>query len=195
MTTRSERRESEIRAASYLLAANTSIYSTIAVTIPSHISPFSLMEMFKRYTRSASTPTEDDVEIGHQNNSGKFASRRRDVSETESLLGVSGAGAGNASSPASASSPLSNNMSTAVSHHHHHHQGASKENLLNGTSSTGTTTAVAAAAAMAPTGISRMGYIVLVSLAIQNCSKNLLMRYVMKDSPKFFTSTAVDLFA
>ena len=184
-------RESEIRAASYLLAANTSIYSTIAVTIPSHISPFSLMEMFKRYTRSASTPTEDDVEIGHQNNSGKFASRRRDVSETESLLGVSGAGAGagGASSPASASSPLSNNMSTAVSHHHH--QGASKENLLNGTSSTGTTTAGAAAAAMAPTGISRMGYIVLVSLAIQNCSKNLLMRYVMKDSPKFFTSTAV----
>ena len=32
---------------------------------------------------------------------------------------------------------------------------------------------------------------VLVLLAVQNCSKNLLMRYVMKDQPKFLTSAAV----
>jgi uncharacterized membrane protein len=39
--------------------------------------------------------------------------------------------------------------------------------------------------------VSRTGFMVLVLLAVQNCSKNLLMRYVMKDSPKFFTSAAV----
>lgn len=32
---------------------------------------------------------------------------------------------------------------------------------------------------------------VLVLLAVQNCSKNLLMRYVMQDKPKFLTSAAV----
>lgn len=32
---------------------------------------------------------------------------------------------------------------------------------------------------------------VLILLAVQNCSKNLLMRYVMKDRPKFLTSAAV----
>jgi UDP-sugar transporter A1/2/3 len=39
--------------------------------------------------------------------------------------------------------------------------------------------------------VSRTGLMVLVLLAVQNCSKNLLMRYVMKDSPKFLTSAAV----
>jgi solute carrier family 35 (UDP-sugar transporter), member A1/2/3 len=32
---------------------------------------------------------------------------------------------------------------------------------------------------------------VLILLAVQNCSKNLLMRFVMKDQPKFLTSAAV----
>eukprot|EP00536_Pseudo-nitzschia_multiseries_P017854 jgi/Psemu1/226750/e_gw1.1875.5.1 len=36
-----------------------------------------------------------------------------------------------------------------------------------------------------------MGLKVLVLLAVQNSSKNLLMRYVMKDQPKFLTSAAV----
>jgi solute carrier family 35 (UDP-sugar transporter), member A1/2/3 len=40
-------------------------------------------------------------------------------------------------------------------------------------------------------GISPMGYAVLILLAVQNCSKNLLMRYVMKDRPEFLTSAAV----
>jgi UDP-sugar transporter A1/2/3 len=39
--------------------------------------------------------------------------------------------------------------------------------------------------------VSRTGLMVLTLLAVQNCSKNLLMRYVMKDSPKFLTSAAV----
>jgi len=39
--------------------------------------------------------------------------------------------------------------------------------------------------------VSRTGLMVLMLLAVQNCSKNLLMRYVMKDSPKFLTSAAV----
>ena len=39
--------------------------------------------------------------------------------------------------------------------------------------------------------VSRTGLFVLVLLAVQNCSKNLLMRYVMKDQPKFLTSAAV----
>jgi UDP-sugar transporter A1/2/3 len=39
--------------------------------------------------------------------------------------------------------------------------------------------------------VSRTGLMVLVLLAVQNCSKNLLLRYVMKDAPKFLTSTAV----
>lgn len=39
--------------------------------------------------------------------------------------------------------------------------------------------------------ISSTGLSVLLLLAIQNCSKNLLMRYVMKDKPKFLTSVAV----
>ena len=36
-----------------------------------------------------------------------------------------------------------------------------------------------------------MGVKVLVLLAVQNCSKNLLMRYVMKYKPNFLTSAAV----
>lgn len=36
-----------------------------------------------------------------------------------------------------------------------------------------------------------MGLKVLVLLAVQNCSKNLLMRYVMKSKPNFLTSAAV----
>jgi solute carrier family 35 (UDP-sugar transporter), member A1/2/3 len=39
--------------------------------------------------------------------------------------------------------------------------------------------------------VSRTGLMVLILLAVQNCSKNLLMRYVMKDRPKFLTSAAV----
>lgn len=40
-------------------------------------------------------------------------------------------------------------------------------------------------------GISAMGLKVLLLLAVQNSSKNLLMRYVMKEKPKFLTSAAV----
>lgn len=39
--------------------------------------------------------------------------------------------------------------------------------------------------------VSAVGLRVLILLAIQNCSKNLLVRYVMKDQPKFLTSAAV----
>lgn len=41
------------------------------------------------------------------------------------------------------------------------------------------------------TGISSMGLKVLLLLAVQNSSKNLLMRYVMKEKPEFLTSAAV----
>ena len=40
-------------------------------------------------------------------------------------------------------------------------------------------------------GITTMGFRVLVLLAFQNSSKNLLMRYVMKEKPKFLTSAAI----
>ncbi len=40
-------------------------------------------------------------------------------------------------------------------------------------------------------GISSMGYKVLLLLAVQNCCKNLLMRYVMREKPEFLTSAAV----
>lgn len=39
--------------------------------------------------------------------------------------------------------------------------------------------------------ITRTGWMVLILLAVQNCSKTLLMRYVMKDQPKILTSAAV----
>lgn len=39
--------------------------------------------------------------------------------------------------------------------------------------------------------ITSTALMVLILLAVQNCSKNLLMRYVMKDQPKFLTSAAV----
>ena len=39
--------------------------------------------------------------------------------------------------------------------------------------------------------LSRTGLQVLILLAVQNCSKNLLLRYVMKDRPDFLTSAAV----
>ena len=54
----------------------------------------------------------------------------------------------------------------------------SSSNGLNGTKSP-------------PAVVSRTGLLVLMLLAFQNCSKNLLMRYVMKDQPKFLTSAAV----
>ena len=64
--------------------------------------------------------------------------------------------------------------------------GATSSTATTVSSTTGTSTN-----STVSSGISQMGYIVLFLLAIQNCSKNLLMRYVMKDAPKFFTSTAV----
>ena len=39
--------------------------------------------------------------------------------------------------------------------------------------------------------ISAMGWKVLILLAVQNSSKNLLMRFVMKERPQFLTSAAV----
>ena len=39
--------------------------------------------------------------------------------------------------------------------------------------------------------VSGMGLFVLILLAVQNCTKNLLMRFVMKDQPQFLTSAAV----
>jgi UDP-sugar transporter A1/2/3 len=47
------------------------------------------------------------------------------------------------------------------------------------------------AAAAHSGGITAMGLKVLVLLAFQNSSKNLLMRFVMKEQPKFLTSAAV----
>jgi UDP-sugar transporter A1/2/3 len=41
--------------------------------------------------------------------------------------------------------------------------------------------------------VTRTGLMVLCLLAVQNCSKNLIMRAVMKDQPKFLTSAAVIL--
>ena len=40
-------------------------------------------------------------------------------------------------------------------------------------------------------GLSRTGLLVLILLAAQNCSKNLLMRFVMQEQPKFLSSAAV----
>ena len=40
-------------------------------------------------------------------------------------------------------------------------------------------------------GLSTTGFYVLLLLAFQNCSKNLLLRHVMKDHPKFLTSAAI----
>lgn len=40
-------------------------------------------------------------------------------------------------------------------------------------------------------GISKTGLYVLILLAFQNCSKNLLLRFVMKEHPQFLTSAAV----
>lgn len=48
-----------------------------------------------------------------------------------------------------------------------------------------------AAPSPSSTAITKMGLQVLILLAVQNCSKNLLMRYVMKDQPDFLTSAAV----
>jgi UDP-sugar transporter A1/2/3 len=48
-----------------------------------------------------------------------------------------------------------------------------------------------ASSSSASSVITRTGLMVLILLAVQNCSKNLLMRYVMKDRPKFLTSAAV----
>ena len=39
--------------------------------------------------------------------------------------------------------------------------------------------------------VSALGLKILCLLAVQNCFKNLLMRYVMKDKPEFLTSAAV----
>eukprot|EP00571_Detonula_confervacea_P017432 CAMPEP_0172301992 /NCGR_PEP_ID=MMETSP1058-20130122/3773_1 /TAXON_ID=83371 /ORGANISM="Detonula confervacea, Strain CCMP 353" /LENGTH=408 /DNA_ID=CAMNT_0013012315 /DNA_START=85 /DNA_END=1311 /DNA_ORIENTATION=- len=43
----------------------------------------------------------------------------------------------------------------------------------------------------ASSGISATGFKVLLLLAVQNCSKNLLLRFVMKEHPKFLTSAAI----
>jgi UDP-sugar transporter A1/2/3 len=43
----------------------------------------------------------------------------------------------------------------------------------------------------APSGITKTGLSVLILLAFQNCSKNLLLRFVMKEHPQFLTSAAV----
>lgn len=40
-------------------------------------------------------------------------------------------------------------------------------------------------------GITATGFKVLLLLAVQNCSKNLLLRFVMKEHPKFLTSAAI----
>lgn len=42
-----------------------------------------------------------------------------------------------------------------------------------------------------PQVITSIGLRVLVLLAVQNSSKNLLLRFVMKEKPKFLTSAAV----
>ena len=186
------------------------------------------MEMFKRYTRSPSTMSTtttgegvDDVE------SGGFGHRRRNISDTEPLIGSSSNTSSinnnnstnsnnNATSPLSASSSSSpfhqnntnTNMMMMMSSHgtttkdkdDDNDDHVSKTTTINGTtkssgatSSTATTanTSSSSSTGTVSSGISQMGYIVLFLLAIQNCSKNLLMRYVMKDAPKFFTSTAV----
>ena len=185
------------------------------------------MEMFKRYTRSPSTMSTtttgegvDDVE------SGGFGHRRRNISDTEPLIGSSSNTSSinnnnstnsnnNATSPLSASSSSSpfhqNNTNTNMMMMMSSHgtttkdkddaDDVSKTTTMNGTtkssgatSSTATTVSSTTGTSTNSTvssGISQMGYIVLFLLAIQNCSKNLLMRYVMKDAPKFFTSTAV----
>jgi hypothetical protein len=158
------------------------------------------MEMFQRYTRASSTANtsdgNDDVEIGSV---GGLGHRRRNISDTEPLLGTNS----NSSTTNIGSSPSSINfkdttsstipLSSSLSMSNH---GTTKDsNIMNGTSSS-STSAVANnnsnnTTPNNSTGISNMGYFVLILLAVQNCSKNLLMRYVMKDSPKFFTSTAV----
>ena len=43
----------------------------------------------------------------------------------------------------------------------------------------------------ASSGITSTGLKVLILLAVQNCSKNLLLRFVMKEHPKFLTSAAI----
>ena len=143
--------------------------------------------MLKRYTRTSSTSTgEEDVEIGGsaggggENSGGSGQHRlRRNLSDTEPLLGATGGSNNNMTNLSSSSSP-----STSLSNHKNTH-GTTNDGSNASTSST------TASSSSSSTGISKIGYFVLILLAIQNCSKNLLMRYVMKDSPKFFTSTAV----
>lgn len=53
------------------------------------------------------------------------------------------------------------------------------------------TTTTSAAAVVTTSGITSMVFMVLVALAIQNSSKNLLMRFVMQGRPKFLKSAAV----
>ena len=154
------------------------------------------MEMLKRYARSSSTTTmegiDNDVETGghrRRNNSNTT------VSDVEPLLGTSNGN--NATSPSSSSSLSNQNITQMMmSSGSYHGTTKDKENTMHsnltghGTSSVATNASTTTSTSTA-SGISKMGYIVLILLAIQNCSKNLLMRYVMKDSPKFFTSTAV----
>ena len=45
--------------------------------------------------------------------------------------------------------------------------------------------------ASSSSGITSTGLKVLLLLAVQNCSKNLLLRFVMKEHPKFLTSAAI----
>jgi UDP-sugar transporter A1/2/3 len=76
--------------------------------------------------------------------------------------------------------------------------GAAVLSTLTGTTSTPSKTLSGGAAGIptasttpTSTGLTKMGLGVLVLLAVQNCSKNLLMRYVMQGQPQFLTSAAV----
>ena len=64
------------------------------------------------------------------------------------------------------------------------------------TFSTGSTSKPTSSSSLAPSKkkasvVSALGIMVLMLLAFQNCAKNLVMRFVMKDQPKFLTSAAV----
>ena len=63
--------------------------------------------------------------------------------------------------------------------------------LANGVSSPSEDYTAAKTKPSSASVVSRMGLFVLILLAVQNCSKNLLMRFVMKDQPQFLTSAAV----
>lgn len=163
------------------------------------------MEMFQRYTRASTTNNttsdgKEDVEIGTTSSSG-FGHRRRNISDTEPLLGpnTSSNTTNIGSSPSSmnfkdttsSTIPLSSSLSMSNHGISKDSNGVSSSSSSVGGTNSNTTTPNNNNSTGSSGGISNMGYFVLILLAVQNCSKNLLMRYVMKDSPKFFTSTAV----